>query len=152
MELIIESLQSIPDFERRVKQVFNYTRDFVLDRDVTHRTEISQLSKAEKTMLGIKFEEMFKLEFCLPRGNKLDCQINGREVDIKFTCRNNWMIPPKCFNEICLLAKMDDSVFSLGFIHATQDSLTRSANWDRKKQICLSGKGNIHWLVRDQSL
>jgi hypothetical protein len=152
MESVIESLQSIPLFEERVKRIFLYTREFVLDFLTTGRTSINQLSKAEKTILGIKFEDMFKREFELVPGDKLDCVVGGTEVDIKFTCRNNWMIPPKCFDEICLLAKMDDEKFSLGLIHATQDTLTKSANWDRKKQICLTGKGNIHWLFLSQEL
>ena len=152
MESIVECLTSQDDFEGRLARIFLYTKTFVLDAKVTNRIRIDQLSKAEKTMLGIKFEEMFKLQFGISKSQQLDCLIAGKEVDVKFTCRNNWMIPPKCFDQICLLARMDDEKFSFGIIQATKDSLTKSANWDRKKQICLSGRGNIHWLFKDKQL
>lgn len=152
MESIVEFLESREDFERRIKEVFQYTKEYVLDRAETGHTSIYELSKAEKTMLGIKFECVFKKEFGLETGQRLDCVIDGQEVDIKFTCRNNWMISPRCFNEICLLAKMDDDRFSFGIIQATKDRLTKSANWDRKKQICLSGRGNIQWFFKGHEL
>lgn len=146
MEFIIEFLRSRPEFESRLGRVFLYTRFFVLDTRVTGNTKIDQLTKAEKTMLGIKFERTFMQEFKLQRGDRLDCNILGQEVDIKFTCRNNWMIPPKCFDSICLLAKMDDYDFSLGIINTSTDVLTKSENWDRKKQLCVGGKSSIRWI------
>jgi hypothetical protein len=125
--------------------------DEVIDMPRTGRYSLDQTEKTEKTYIGTKVEIVLRHELGLDRGNTLDANINGYEVDIKNTIGNNWMIPREAINEICLLAQTSDQkgTFSVGLLRCSEDNLSLGGNRDQKKTVSASGKNNILWLVKD---
>ena len=90
----------------------------------------------------------------LPKGEKLDAKITGRDVDIKFSISENWMIPTEAADKLCMLASANDrdSRYSLGMIRISEDALRPGANKDRKRSISAEGKKRIRWVVRNGQL
>jgi hypothetical protein len=125
--------------------------DEVIDMPRTSRYRLDQTEKTEKTYIGTKVEIVLRHELSLDRGNTLDTNINGYEVDIKNTTGSNWMIPREATNEICLLAQTSDQdgTFSVGLLRCSEDNLSLGGNRDQKKSVSASGKKNILWLVKD---
>jgi len=107
------------------------------------------LEKTEKTYIGTKVEILFKFDFDLPDGEKLDTRIEGAEVDIKCTVLKDWMIPQEAIGELCLLVRIDDtrSKFWIGVIRAEKAVLRTGVNRDRKHSLSAVGKRTIHWIV-----
>jgi len=115
----------------------------------TGRWAVSSLEKTEKTYIGTKVEILFKFDFELPRGTKLDFRLEDTEVDIKCTVLKDWMIPKEAVGELCLLVRIDDlrSKFWIGVIRATPSVLRIGENRDKKSSLSAEGKKSIHWLV-----
>jgi len=90
-------------------------------------------------------------EFELAKGEKLDCDIEGHEVDIKFALTSTWTIPPEAENELCLLVSGDEVAarFSVGIMRITSSRLRPKANRDGKRGISAAGKRSISWLIEN---
>ena len=125
--------------------------DEVIDMPRTGRYCLAQTEKTEKTYVGTKVEIVLRHELGLERGNKLDANIDGYEVDIKNTTGNNWMIPREAIDEICLLAQTSEQkgTFSVGLLRCSEDNLSLGGNRDLKKSVSANGKRKILWLVKD---
>lgn len=125
--------------------------DEVIDMPRTGRYFLEQIEKTEKTYIGTKVEIVLMHELGLERGDKLDAQIDGYEVDIKNTTGTNWMIPKEALDEICLLVQASDKkgTFSVGLLRCTEENLSLGGNRDQKKSVSAAGKKNILWVVKD---
>ena len=127
---------------------------YVLDGE----NSLDVLEACEKTIIGVKVEKRLLQRLGLPtkRDNprmKLDTVFNGINLDIKFTMRNNWMIPPEARGEWCLLIQADtnNNTFSAGFLCMDEHNLTKGGNRDGKVSVNKSGKSKIGWLFVDSS-
>ena len=151
---VVEFFLQQNGFEQQAAETLRRSLDEVIDGMRTGRWAVAALGKTEKTYIGTKVEILFKFDFELPDGDKLDATIHGTEVDIKCTVLNDWMIPAEAMGEICLLVKIDDmkSRFSIGLIRVTPDVLRAGLNRDRKGSLSAKGKESIRWLVRDGAL
>jgi hypothetical protein len=154
LDQALEFFRGIPEFPRRAGDAIRRAFDEVIDAERTGRWDLNDLEKTEKTYIGTKVEIVFRSEFELPRGLKLDNLIHGNEVDTKFSLTGGWMIPSEAIGELCLLVSGNDDkgVFSVGLIRASLDRLGKGENKDGKKGLSAEGKKHISWLVRDEPL
>ena len=134
--------------KRKKELVKSYAiaKKHVLFTEYSGRKKIEELSKTEKTMLGTVFETVVKKELNIREGQALDCSLDDFEFDIKFTCRNNWMIPPECIGQTCLLAQGTDDTLKVGVFIASEDNLNTGQNRDKKRTVSKKGKGTISWV------
>lgn len=88
----------------------------------TGRWKISQLEKTEKTYIGTKVEMVTRAALNLKRG-RLDAEIEGEQVDIKWSMRLAWEIPYESVDHICLVIGTNEkgTEFSVGLIRCTED-------------------------------
>lgn len=123
--------------------------DYVLDGD-----SFDDLEGCVKTFIGTKFEKNFVRMMNLPYGKMhiLDTNIAGYDIDIKFTLGNNWMIPPECINQFCLLCQVSypNQTYRFGLFQANPEFLTKGFNRDQKRSVSAFGKKSIDWLLWDQ--
>ena len=151
LEEIKRYILSIPKFNLKVAKAAFDAIDFTLDTKRTGFTDMKELTKTEKSIIGIKFERYLVLEAKLEDGDDLDCSHKGIDFDIKFTALKNpqWYIPPECYriNGICLLTKVKDAnEVSYGLLRTTADNLTKGMNRDKKLSVSKHGKSKIDWL------
>lgn len=141
-------------FEQQAADTLRQALDEVIDGIRTGRWSVDSLEKTEKTYIGTKVEILFKFDFELENGEKLDTRIEGHEVDIKCTVLRDWMIPKEAVNQLCLLVRIDDakSKFWIGLIRASKEVLRKSENRDRKGSLSAEGKKSIQWLVESGDL
>lgn len=122
--------------------------DEVVDTPRTRRRSYEELEKTEKTYLGTKIEILTRAKLNLPKG-RLDFVVRNRDVDLKFTIGNNWMIPKEAVGHVCLVAAIDEakSQCFLGLVVAHAANLTSGANRDAKKSLSSVGFQQIYWLL-----
>lgn len=149
-------LQQIPDLEARYRTLINKALHYVIDRENTGREHFHEVSKVEKTIVGMKIEKYAEHAFGWERGVKLDHYIAELETefDSKVTIGSNWMIPREAVGEICLLIRVDVSRrrFHVGLIRADEAHLTSGSNQDKKRSISALGKQQIEWLIESATL
>ena len=123
--------------------------DFVLDPVRTGRTELHQLDNVEKTFVGLKIEHYVRDFLGAPKGVR-DLVINGKDVDIKNTLDNSWMIPPETYahEDPCLVitSKEEESTCWMGVMLARQAYLN-APNRDGKRGVKSGAVRHILWLV-----
>jgi len=111
--------------------------DFVLDPVRTARTQLGDLDKIEKTFIGLKVEHFVRDMLDVPKGVR-DLRIAGVDVDIKYSVKGDWMIPPETFSreEPCLVIASDENTHQcwLGLIIARQAYLN-APNRDGKRSV-----------------
>jgi len=141
-------------FEEQASKTLRRALDEVIDGMRTGRWAVSSLEKTEKTYIGTKVEILFKFDFDIPDGERLDTKIEGAEVDIKCTVLRDWMIPQEAIGELCLLVRIDDtrSKFWIGVIRADDGVLRKGQNRDKKVSISAEGKKSIQWIVDNGDL
>lgn len=146
---VVEFFLQINGFEAQAAHTLRRALDEVIDGMRTGRWTVNSLEKTEKTYIGTKVEILFKFDFELTKGNKLDFRVADTEVDIKCTVLKDWMIPKEAVGELCLLVRIDDlrSKFWIGVIRATPSVLRIGENRDKKSSLSAVGKKSIHWLV-----
>ncbi len=152
---MIESKSGLASFSRELASIIRNAYDEVIDMPRTQRWSISNLSQPEKTYIGTKVEILVQHWLDVGRGQKLDLEINGIEVDVKNTVSGNWMIPTEAVDEICLLISGDEvsGKYSVGLFRSKSDYLNKGANKDGKRSISkIAGFAKIFWLVRDGTL
>jgi len=126
---------------------FNITKRHVLFEDYTGRSKIEELSKTEKTMLGTVFETVIKKELNIMDGATHDCKLEDFEYDIKFTCKDNWMIPPEHLGSLCVVACGRDDSLKVGVFRASEAHLNKGENRDKKRTVSAQGKQSIEWVM-----
>jgi len=151
---VVEFFLQINGFENQAAQTLRRALDEVIDGMRTGRWLVDSLEKTEKTYIGTKVEILFKFDFELPKGNKLDFRVEDTEVDIKCTVLRDWMIPKEAVGELCLLVRIDDkrSKFWIGLIRAAPPVLRKGENRDGKNSLSAEGKKSILWLVEEGQL
>lgn len=129
-------------FELQAAKTLRRALDEVIDGMRTGRWSVRSLEKTEKTYIGTKVEILFKFDFELPRGKKLDIRVEDTDVDIKCTVLKDWMIPKEAVGELCLLVRIDDlqSKFWIGIIRAEPTVLRIGENRDKKSSLSAEGK------------
>lgn len=151
---VVEFFLQINGFEMQAAETLRRALDEVIDGIRTGRWSVDSLEKTEKTYIGTKVEILFKFDFELAKGTKLDLLIEDVEVDIKCTVLKDWMIPKEAVGELCLLVRVDDlrSKFWIGVVRAAQSALRIGENRDRKSSLSAEGKKSILWLVEAGNL
>ncbi|MGH1466167.1 MAG: NaeI family type II restriction endonuclease [Cognatishimia sp.] len=123
--------------------------DFVLDPIRTGRTEIRELDNVEKTFVGLKIEHYVRDFLGAPKGIR-DLVIDGRDVDIKNTLDNSWMIPPETYREEapCLVinSKEAESRCWMGVLLA-REAYLNAPNRDGKRGVKSAAVANVLWIV-----
>lgn len=154
LERILSFLQGIPEISTIAARAVRQAVDEIIDGPRTGRYSLVQLDKEEKAYIGKKVEVILRDELSIPRGQVLDCLIEGVEVDIKHTIRNTWMVPPEAVGNVLLLIQTNDDAgwFSLGLMRALDEFLTQGGNQDKKRSVSKSGKENIHWIAHRSPL
>ena len=135
-------------FRTELPFLFRQAIDELIDAPRTRRLRLDQLDANEKAVLGIKVEAALRYLLDFPRG-KLDFKIGPHDVDVKFTMRDNWMIPPEAVGHPCLVCRVSesDALFWLGLLKATPENLTSKPNRDGKLSASAAGRGNIQWIA-----
>jgi hypothetical protein len=141
-----------PNYVNRFGTAIRQALDEVYDGQRTGRYEIGQLAKVEKTYIGTKIEIVVQDMFGLERGGAhgMDYLVAGEQVDCKWSMtKGKWMFPKEAVGELCLVIWADDhaSVFSVGLVRATIDSLSGGANQDGKKYLTPAGLTTVSWLA-----
>lgn len=151
LDTVEAALLGIPNIKQKLLEGVARAIDEVVDPVRSARWKIADLDQPEKTVFGIRVENVLRMELELERSTKLDMKIAGEDVDVKFTIGANWAIPPEAVDEICLVASFrdrDHSV-SVGLVRAAGDAINAGKNRDKKSGLSLVGKSRIRWLVKD---
>ena len=124
--------------------------DDVIMTPKTGRRAYEELEKTEKTYIGTRVEIELRALLDLKKG-RLDCVIQGHDVDIKNTMGANWMIPTEAIDAPCILVAADEAraLCYLGLVVARPEYLTAGQNKDAKRSISAEGFTHILWLLRD---
>ncbi|WP_439632598.1 NaeI family type II restriction endonuclease [Glycocaulis sp.] len=138
-------------FRKELPFLFRQAIDELIDAPRTRRLRLDQLEPNEKAVLGIKVEAALRYFLDFPRG-QLDFRIGPHDVDVKFTMRDNWMIPPEAVGHICLLCRVSETAarYWIGLLEASPGNLTARPNRDGKLSVSASGKQNIFWIAENE--
>lgn len=147
---ILDAVGGIKKLTSELGQLLRQCIDDVIDTPHTARCDYEELEKTEKTYLGTRVEIWLRALLGFPKG-KLDLLVAGRDVDIKFTVGNNWMIPNEAIDQICILIAADEerALCYLGLLKTKREYLTESTNQDSKASVSKSGFENIDWLIAE---
>jgi hypothetical protein len=154
LERVARTLLAADADGTRIGEVLRDTIDQLLDGQNTGRWDRSQLRKTEKTHMGTLVEINLHKEFDFRDGLRMDYEIDGIEVDCKFSQTfGGWMIPPEAVGHLCFLLWADDikSQWSGGLVRIRAGDLG-SGNRDGKKPLGRSGRDRVRWLWRDAEL
>ena len=145
------ALLAISRIQARLTDAVARAVDEVVDPIRSARWQIDQLDQPEKTVIGIRVENIIRMDLEFARPAKLDLEIAGQNVDVKFTVRDNWCIPPEAIDEICLLTRYQpsDNLIWVGLLRTTRAVLQGGkGNRDGKRGVNSAGKKQIRWLVQ----
>jgi hypothetical protein len=155
LTLVRERLLQLDPAGGRFGRVLRETIDQLLNGEETGRYAWDQLRQTEKTHAGSLVEINLHREFDFDDGSQMDYQIDGIEVDCKYSQDLwGWMIPPEAVNHLCLLVWADDnkSAWSAGLIRIREELLTSKGNRDKKRHISATGRREIQWLWNNAAL
>jgi hypothetical protein len=155
----VAQFRAIPELELKLGRCVRDAFDDVLDTfrtgriDIYHKTEVS---KVERTYVGSRVEIRVIADLEFTRGIVLDLDLNGIEVDVKFTIAKNWAIPKEAVGRLCLLIKADDrtSRFSAGVLrcgYPDPKHLNDGVNRDGKRTVSGLGRSEIIPVVLPNS-
>ena len=146
---VANAIRAIPGWQERLSDGIARAVDEVVDPIRSGRWRIADLDRVEKTVLGIRVENVLRMELEVPRGARLDLLIAGEEVDVKFTMAKNWMIPPEARDHLCLVTSYspNNHDVSAGLVRASSGNLTAGKNRDHKSSVSKAGKTTIEWLI-----
>ncbi|MFF9346408.1 NaeI family type II restriction endonuclease [Streptomyces sp. NPDC014734] len=152
-EVLAEMLRLDPDGSRMAAVIDGAGRH-LLDPAHTGRYLWSQLTKGEKTGLGVAVGHRIQRELGLADGLHLDFRVAGHEVDMRFTTGGNWMFPPELQGGLCLLVRADDvsGQWSLGLLRVRPELMRAGSNRDGKRGLSVQGRSAIHWIHHDLPL
>lgn len=134
------------DFPAFVREVI----DSIIDPVRTGRTRFEELVNVEKTFIGLRLEHVLRDMIDVPSGLR-DLVIDGMDVDVKNTVRDNWTIPPETYRdeEPCILIRSNETELRcwLGVVFARDAYLNPGKNRDGKRSLSKQGKANILWIL-----
>ncbi len=158
---------SQPSERDRFRWVLRDSLDELLDGQRTGRWCYQHLTKTEKTYLGTAVEINLTREFDLADGDLLDWQIDGEDLDCKFSKDfGGWEIPMEMYHcadhgdqsgardSVALLLWMDDDNqrWAAGVLRVSDRRLrfkkdgSRAYNRDNKRKISPEGLSQVSWL------
>jgi hypothetical protein len=158
---VVEWFLRHEDARDRFRWVLRHSLDQLLDGEHTGRWNYLHLSKTEKTHLGTIVEINLTKEFGIDDGGHLDWQVDGADLDCKFSKDyRGWEIPREMYlsptgepdsgtaDHLALLVWMDDdrSQWAVGILRVSDDLLSGSSNRDRKRKLNDEGLAAVHWL------
>ena len=144
---IVDFFESVDGYENKIELALRTSLVNVLS--LFDKTCLEELTKTEKTILGPVLEAKIKRIFGLESGKCLDYVICGQEVDLKFSIKDSWMIPPECVNKLCLIATLNlDNDLAFGIFHAKKRFLNKGRNRDKKRSISKKHYDKIEWIVK----
>jgi hypothetical protein len=135
-----------------VPQLIRTAIDEVIDAPRTNRFTLGEIEKTEKTYLGTKIEILLRSHLGLPKGQKLDLNIDGTEVDIKNTMGNNWSIPGENVGHPAILIRSNEQIAKcdFGLIFIREPYLNSGKNRDGKRTISANSiTENVWWILKD---
>jgi hypothetical protein len=157
-----------PDAQERFHWALRDSLDELMDGQRTGRWCYQQLTKTEKTHLGTVVEVNLTREFELTDGTDLDWEIDGVDLDCKFSKGlGGWEIPMEMYrcadhgdragkaDHPALLVWLcdDHSLWGAGLIKVTddrlrwtQDGTRRRYNRDNKRKLAAAAAEQIYWL------
>ena len=167
---LVRWFEEQPDGLERFAWVLRDSLDELLDGQRTRRWCYQQLKKTEKTHLGTKVELGLTIEFDISDGADLDWEIDGHDVDCKFSKDfGGWEIPMEMYlcddheqsgtaDHLALLVWMndDDAQWAAGVVQISDDLLKfktddsgrrrRQYNRDNKRRLNDDGMDSTYWL------
>jgi len=150
---LIRAGGGLGDLQAKFPRLVRDSIDFVLDSVRTARTQIHELDNVEKTFVGLKIEHFIRDLLDVPKGLR-DLVIEGRDVDIKNTLDNSWMIPPETYRkeDPCLVinSKEIDRTCWMGVMLARTNYLN-APNRDGKRGVSADAVANVLWIVEGAS-
>ncbi|MGW2819441.1 NaeI family type II restriction endonuclease [Streptomyces sp. NPDC001443] len=155
LDRVYDRIKAYDPTGRRFARVLRDTIDQLLNGEVTGRYDWKTLFKTEKTHAGTLVEINLQREFRFADGVAMDYQIEGVDVDCKYSQQfGGWMIPPEAMDHLCLLAWADDykSRWSVGLVRIRHEWLNTGNNRDLKLTIKAEHRDKIRWLWRDEAL
>jgi hypothetical protein len=125
--------------------------DEVLDGPRTGRWGFPQLEKTEKTYVGTKVEIVLRTALGLEPGPRLDLEVDGVDVDVKWAMDSVWQIPREAIGQLCLCVggRKELSRFQVGLIRCDEAYLNPGKNQDGKRTISAAGRAAMRKLVED---
>ncbi len=150
-----QHLHSLDPSGQRFATVIRDTIDQLLNGEVTGRYDWKTLFKTEKTHAGTVVEINLQREFKFKDGVNMDYQIQGVDVDCKYSQQfGGWMIPPEAVGHLCLLVWADDytSRWSAGLLRIKGEWLNRGNNRDMKLTVKAEHRDKIAWLWHNSAL
>lgn len=128
--------------------------DEVLDGPRTGRWDFGDLEKTEKTYVGTKVEILVRARFGFERGARLDLDVDGVDVDVKWAMDSAWQIPEEAVGELCLCVGGRNGLrdFQVGVVRCDLDKLNLGRNKDRKGTLSARGRAAMVMLVPLTSL
>ncbi|MFD4779014.1 NaeI family type II restriction endonuclease, partial [Streptomyces sp. NPDC058427] len=129
--------------------------DFVLDGSLTGRFDLMDLSRAERTVIGVKVEQTIMSAFALRPGQRMDLVRDGIEFDLRFSTRlGGWAFPPENEGQICLLVHADDAKgrWGAGLLRIEPGLLRSAGNRDSRRGLRPDAIHQVRWLHRDLPL
>lgn len=169
---LVDWFEGDVDNRDRFRWALRDSLDELLDGQRTGRWAYQHLSKTEKTYLGTAVEVNLTKEFDIPSGRDLDWQIQGIDIDCKFSKDlGGWEIPMEMYlcsdhgdrqgkaNHPALLTWLndDESQWAAGLITITDQRLRwrgnktsgtpiRAYNRDNKRKLQEFCSRDIFWL------
>lgn len=156
LESVYSYFTAIPGLSVMVGKAIRQAFNEVIDGARTKRYRYEQLDKEEKTYIGKKIEIILRDALGLPKGDICDLNIDGVEVDIKWSASGQWMIPRENIDQICLVITATDNeagaTFTVGLIRTTLAVLNRGTNQDQKRTISKVGMRQMRWLFQREPM
>lgn len=148
---ILQHAGGLEKFRRDIPRLLRQAIDEVIDTPRSRRYTVSELEKTEKTYIGTKIEILLRNHLRLERGEILDLNVDGVEVDVKNTVRVTWTIPNEALGHPCILIGANEatSVCQFGLIVIHEDILNLGRNRDQKTTIKKEELRAAHWILKD---
>ena len=155
LKAVYDELWAKPNLGATFATAIRQAIDEVIDGPRTGRFLFAELEKTEKTYVGTRIEIVVRSALDLERRGRLDTEVAGYPMDIKWSASQGWMIPTEAVDELCLVVgtrAQGGEVFDVGLIRCTPEVLTRGSNKDKKRSLSKDGRKRTLWLVREGRL
>jgi hypothetical protein len=147
---ITRSAGGLGELEVQLPLLFRAAIDEVIDAPRTGRYLLSETEKTEKTYLGTKVEILIRSYLGFPKGSILDLDVNGTEIDIKNTMKDNWSIPRENVGRPALLIRTNEETArcDVGVAILHEVYLRPGTNQDKKRGLSAAAFSNVWWILR----
>jgi hypothetical protein len=154
VEALMSALRVQDPSGARFGAVLRRSLDLLYDGARTGRFRWAQLSRHEKTFLGVLVRQETAREFGLSDGDSLEFRLGDVEFNLAFsTTIGQWTVPQDGRDAVYLLiaGNEDSATVSASVVRATPDFLSRP-NGDQKSAFNSAGRAAMRWLCRQAPL